>query len=181
TQQLLLGKNDDITQLDIAQLALLDEFAVVDVDNSSASLVDTLPTEAHALLHIAVPDAKVTLEVPITQEHMLGFLDEMMDEKAKEEFLESGDADLALSMPGIGRFRVNCLMQRSTVAIIMRRRSHGMVWTVSSRYTVGEGEHVIIPPSGRGNQTGARIAVIDISPVPASAQRRSPWWDNAQR
>ena len=59
-------------------------------------------------------------EVPITQEHMLGFLDEMMDEKAKEKFLESGDADLALSMPGIGRFRVNCLMQRGTVAIIMR-------------------------------------------------------------
>ncbi len=59
-------------------------------------------------------------EVPITQEHMLGFLDEMMDEKAKEAFLESGDADLALSMPGVGRFRVNCLMQRSTVAVIMR-------------------------------------------------------------
>ncbi len=59
-------------------------------------------------------------EVPLTQEHMLEFLDEMMDEKAKEDFLKSGDADLALSIPGIGRFRVNCLMQRSTVAIIMR-------------------------------------------------------------
>ena len=59
-------------------------------------------------------------EVPLTQEHMLGFLDEMMDEKAKEKFLETGDADLAFSLPGIGRFRVNCLMQRSTVALIMR-------------------------------------------------------------
>ena len=59
-------------------------------------------------------------EVPLTQEHMLGYLDEMMNEKDKEAFLESGDADLALSIPKVGRFRVNCLMQRSTIAIIMR-------------------------------------------------------------
>ena len=65
-------------------------------------------------------DIRFAGEVPLTQEHMLGYLDEMMDEKDKAEFLDSGDADLALSIPGIGRFRVNCLKQRGTVAIIMR-------------------------------------------------------------
>ena len=40
TQQLLLGKNDDITQLDNDPLELLDEFEVVDADNSNAALVD---------------------------------------------------------------------------------------------------------------------------------------------
>ena len=40
TQQLLVGKNNDITQLDIDQLELLDEFEVVDASNSDAALVD---------------------------------------------------------------------------------------------------------------------------------------------
>lgn len=59
-------------------------------------------------------------ETPLTDKNMLDFLDEMMDEPQKEKFLESGDMDLALTMPDIGRFRVNCLMQRGTIAIIMR-------------------------------------------------------------
>ncbi len=59
-------------------------------------------------------------EVPLTQEHMLGYLDDMMNESDKAHFLETGDFDLALSMPGIGRFRVNCLKQRGTIAAIMR-------------------------------------------------------------
>ena len=40
TQQLLLGKGDEIVQLDIDELGLLDEFEVVDVDNSNAALID---------------------------------------------------------------------------------------------------------------------------------------------
>lgn len=59
-------------------------------------------------------------EVPLTQEHMLGYLDEIMTPEKKARFLETGDADLAISVPGIGRFRVNCLKQRGSVAIIMR-------------------------------------------------------------
>lgn len=50
----------------------------------------------------------------------LGFLDEMMTEEQKEKFLLSGDADMALSVPGLGRFRVNVLRQRGSVGIIMR-------------------------------------------------------------
>lgn len=59
-------------------------------------------------------------ETPLTQEHMLGYLDEIMDEPQRKRFMETGDADLALTMPESGRFRVNCLKQRGTIAIIMR-------------------------------------------------------------
>lgn len=50
----------------------------------------------------------------------VGFLDAIFDERQKESFLESGDADVALSLAGIGRFRVNVLRQRGSVGIVMR-------------------------------------------------------------
>ena len=59
-------------------------------------------------------------EDSLTAEHVLSFLDEMMSPAQKEEFLRTGDADLGLQMEGVGRFRVNCLKQRGTTAMIMR-------------------------------------------------------------
>lgn len=56
----------------------------------------------------------------LTQEHMLGYLDHMMSEAEKNRFLETGDADLALNMDGIGRFRVNLMKQKGTVGAILR-------------------------------------------------------------
>ena len=53
-------------------------------------------------------------------EDTLQYINEMLDEKAKARFMETGDADLALSFPGLGRFRVNCLKQRGSVGIVMR-------------------------------------------------------------
>ncbi len=38
-----------------------------------------------------------------------------------EEFAASGEADFALSVPGLGRFRVSVLRQRGSIAIVMRR------------------------------------------------------------
>ncbi|MFP6617152.1 MAG: PilT/PilU family type 4a pilus ATPase [Candidatus Hydrogenedentota bacterium] len=48
------------------------------------------------------------------------YLAEILDDRHRKEFEETGDTDVALSIPGLGRFRVNCLMQRSSVGIIMR-------------------------------------------------------------
>ncbi len=45
---------------------------------------------------------------------------EIMTEKELEDFTEKGDADLAYGVAGLGRFRVNCLMQRGSVGIVMR-------------------------------------------------------------
>lgn len=59
-------------------------------------------------------------EDPITNDDNMSFLDDIMDGEDKERFLRSGDADQALSFPGLGRFRVNILKQRNSVGIIMR-------------------------------------------------------------
>lgn len=59
-------------------------------------------------------------EISLTQEHLLGYLDEMMQLEEKERFLDTGDGDLGFTMEGVGRFRVNLLKQRGTIAIVMR-------------------------------------------------------------
>ncbi|HPO12536.1 MAG TPA: type IV pilus twitching motility protein PilT [Candidatus Hydrogenedentes bacterium] len=56
----------------------------------------------------------------LTPSDTMSFLDEIMDERQKQLFLEHGDADLAHSVSGLGRFRVNVLRQRGSVGIIMR-------------------------------------------------------------
>lgn len=48
------------------------------------------------------------------------YLDEILDDKHRKEFDDTGDTDVALSISGLGRFRVNCLMQRGSTGIIMR-------------------------------------------------------------
>lgn len=56
----------------------------------------------------------------LTPRDTMAFLDEIMDGRQKEEFIKRGDADLALSISGLGRFRVNCLRQRGSVGIVFR-------------------------------------------------------------
>ena len=48
------------------------------------------------------------------------YLDQILSEKQRKEFTETGDMDVAHSIAGLGRFRVNCLMQRGSTGIIMR-------------------------------------------------------------
>lgn len=56
----------------------------------------------------------------LTQKDIVGFLDEIMLPEQKDRFFKTGDADLALSISGLGRFRVNVLRQRGSVGIVMR-------------------------------------------------------------
>ena len=59
-------------------------------------------------------------ETNLSQEDTLGFMDVILKGDRKKRFLETGDADIAYSVPGLGRFRVNCLMQRGSTGIVMR-------------------------------------------------------------
>ena len=56
----------------------------------------------------------------LTETDMLRFLDEIMGPEQKQHFLETGDADFAVSLPDLGRFRVNCYRQRGTTAVVLR-------------------------------------------------------------
>ena len=46
--------------------------------------------------------------------------DEMLSEPQQKRFRDTGDYDVAYSVPGLGRFRVNILRQRGSVGIVMR-------------------------------------------------------------
>jgi twitching motility protein PilU len=46
--------------------------------------------------------------------------DEIMNDKQREDFSNKPEMNLALSVPGIGRFRVNIFKQRSEVAMVIR-------------------------------------------------------------
>lgn len=48
----------------------------------------------------------------------------IMNERQIEEFREKQEVDLAYSLPGVGRFRVNVYQQRGTVAISLRLIPH---------------------------------------------------------
>ncbi|HEO72537.1 MAG TPA: type IV pili twitching motility protein PilT, partial [Candidatus Hydrogenedentes bacterium] len=50
----------------------------------------------------------------------MAFLSEVMTPEQKEQFMKTGDADLALGVSGLGRFRVNVLRQRGSVGMVLR-------------------------------------------------------------
>ena len=56
----------------------------------------------------------------LTESDMMRFLDEIMSPQQKQCFLDTGDADFAVSIPDLGRFRVNCYRQRGTTAVALR-------------------------------------------------------------
>jgi twitching motility protein PilT len=56
----------------------------------------------------------------LTPKDTTGFLDELLTPPQRDRFENSGDFDLAHSISGLGRFRVNILRQRGSVGIVMR-------------------------------------------------------------
>lgn len=65
-------------------------------------------------------DCRFAGEAPLATEDTEAILKEIMTAADFDKFQKLGDADLALSLEGIGRFRVNALKQRGSIAIIMR-------------------------------------------------------------
>ncbi len=59
-------------------------------------------------------------DAQLNPDDTLRFAKEMLSEKQYAVFHETGDMDAAHSVPGLGRFRVNFLMQRSSCGIVMR-------------------------------------------------------------
>ena len=56
----------------------------------------------------------------LTEGDMMRFMDEIMSPQHRKCFLDTGDADLAVTLPNLGRFRVNCYRQRGSTAIALR-------------------------------------------------------------
>ena len=56
----------------------------------------------------------------LRQEDLLGMANDILNEIQKEKFRESREIDVAYSVTGLGRFRVNIFMQRGTLGISFR-------------------------------------------------------------
>lgn len=54
-------------------------------------------------------------------EDLVVLADSIMTEKQRREFAQSFEMNLAQSLPGVARFRVNILAQRGSVALVIRR------------------------------------------------------------
>jgi twitching motility protein PilT len=62
-----------------------------------------------------------TLELPpLKPEDLKSLAEQIMTPKQVREFAEQKEADFAIGVPGIGRFRVNVYQQRGTIAYAMR-------------------------------------------------------------
>jgi twitching motility protein PilU len=74
----------------------------------------------------AVPSAKFNgVLKPLSKEtfpagYVENLANELMSEKQLEEFSNKPEMNLALTLPGVGRFRVNIFKQRSEVAMVIR-------------------------------------------------------------
>ncbi|MFQ5846476.1 MAG: type IV pilus twitching motility protein PilT [Candidatus Methylomirabilales bacterium] len=56
----------------------------------------------------------------ISQEDAIRMIFSVMNENQRETFKEKREIDMAYSVPGLGRFRVNIFQQRSTIGMVMR-------------------------------------------------------------
>src|SRR6476619_605717 len=57
---------------------------------------------------------------PMRSDDMKTLADQIMPAKRQKEFADIKEADFALGVPGIGRFRVNAYQQRGTIAYAFR-------------------------------------------------------------
>ena len=96
------------------------------------ALVDTSGSDLHLKAGV-VPRIRVdgTLHPlrsgplsPADTEHMLS---EIIRDDLIEEFEQTGEADFALMIDGVGRFRVNAFRQRGDVGLVLRRVSIGAI------------------------------------------------------
>lgn len=100
-------------------------------------------------------------EEKVTPEISRDFARGMMKEEQWKSFLEKGEYDFALSVPGKYRFRVNAYMQRQSVAIALRFikssppdiNSLGLPSSVSSMCSYNRGIILVTGPTGSGKTT----------------------------
>ena len=60
-------------------------------------------------------------EVNFTPADLEKLAADIMNERQKKEFAETMEMNLAMSLPGVARFRVNIFQQRNTVGMVIRR------------------------------------------------------------
>ena len=110
---------------------------------------------------------RTTLE-PLGPEEIEALAQELLTTIKAEEFLLTGETDLAHSVPGLGRFRVNIYRQRGSVSLAIRRvvpgapaiAELGVPPVVAELASCRDGLVIISGPAASGKTTTA-AAMID--------------------
>ena len=79
-----------------------------------------LKVGSHPVIRVNGRLIPVTEARRLTQEDTIAIAFSMMSGKQKQKFKDHFEIDLAYSVPGMGRFRVNIFQQRGTIGIVLR-------------------------------------------------------------
>ncbi len=60
----------------------------------------------------------------LTSEQSLAIVLSVMDQRHKDEFLQTMECQFAIGVPGLGRFRVSAFTQRTSAGMVLRRIEH---------------------------------------------------------
>lgn len=98
---------------------------------------------------------------PLSPNDTEAFAREIMDGRTAKQFLDSGEADFALSISGLGRFRVNAFRQRGSIGMVLRRvlsdtpdfESLGLPPAVRALAEEHRGLVLVTGPTGSGKTT----------------------------
>jgi twitching motility protein PilT len=90
---------------------------------------------------------------PLRPEDLKQLAEQIMTPKQVKEFAENKEADFAIGVPGIGRFRVNVYQQRGTIAFALRSVPYG-VKTVAELNLPKVVEEIALRPRGLVLVTG---------------------------
>jgi twitching motility protein PilT len=105
---------------------------------------------------------------PLTPEDTWGLIELILSPEQMAQFQEEGDCDLAYSAAGLGRFRVNVMMQRGSAGMVLRRIPHeipsledlSLPSVCENLVMKPRGLVLITGPTGSGKST-TRASMID--------------------
>ncbi len=97
-----------------------------EIDKALRTLIEREGSDLHLKVN-APPTMRVHGELvplegyqPLTSEETDKAFHDVAEARSLAEFTEDGEADLAYSIPGLARFRVNAFKQRGTISIVCR-------------------------------------------------------------
>ena len=96
----------------------INELLKMAIDHGASDL--HLKVGSHPVIRVDGTLQPVVDAKRLMQEDTIAMAFSIMDAKQKEKFKTNLDLDIAYSVPGLGRFRVNIFQQRGTVGIVAR-------------------------------------------------------------
>ena len=79
-----------------------------------------LKVGSHPVIRVEGRLIPLTEEKRLAQEDTIAMAFSIMSARQKQKFKDHFELDLAYSVPGLGRFRINAFQQRGTVGLVVR-------------------------------------------------------------